>query len=352
MSESNSTTTVTSLDSAETLDDIAEILAGGESEPEAKVSEPTEVEDDTQELEADESQAEDSISDESEIEEDGSWGSALGVDDEKIILDDDGDFKGVSVKVNGETSQVDMNDLITSYQTGKAVTQKSQQLSTDRKQFDTDREAAGQMYQQELTKVQNMAGMLQNQLMAEYNNVNWDQLRISDPAEYAAARQDFATKSEQMQLAGQQIQQQQLQAQDYYNSEVSKNKQAFLANQAEVVLSNNPTWHDDAVMAKDVASMRESAKSYYGLTDEALAGVSSASQVAILQDAIKFRQGSKVADNKLSKPLPKFQKGPRRRRANRGSKLDALTKRAKVSTGMNKKNAETDAIAELLTNGF
>ena len=49
--------------------------------------------------------------------------------------------------------------------------------------------------------------MLQNKLTQEFQSVDWDRLRVTDPAEWAAKQQEFAQRNQELQQAGQMLEQ-------------------------------------------------------------------------------------------------------------------------------------------------
>ena len=50
--------------------------------------------------------------------------------------------------------------------------------------------------------------MLQNKLTQEFQSIDWDRLRVTDPAEWAAKQQEFAQRNQELQQAGQMLGQQ------------------------------------------------------------------------------------------------------------------------------------------------
>jgi hypothetical protein len=121
------------------VDEIAGLLVGEESdkvEPEEASSDDIR-EDETEEQEADEVNE----SEETEQDEDVSWSGVLGVDDDKVVLDEEGNLVGLNVKVDGEVSTVKVADLIAGYQTTQDYTRKTQALSAERKEFEQVRQA-------------------------------------------------------------------------------------------------------------------------------------------------------------------------------------------------------------------
>ena len=106
----------------------------------------------------------------------------LGVDSDKLGLDEDGQIV-VRVKVNGENKEVSLTEAIQGTQYRAANDQKAQELSEQRKTFDTERQAVAAEFTNRLQHIQGVGNMLEQKLMAEYNNTDWAALRAADPAE-------------------------------------------------------------------------------------------------------------------------------------------------------------------------
>jgi len=143
--------------SQDPTDAIAELLTGGSDEDSKSTSKGSAKAEDTEEEKDEEAAAEDDDGkqevEETEEEsaeaddEDVTWASALGVPENRIVTDDEGNLSGVNVKIDGKLATVGMNDLIQSYQTSKSNTQKSQTLSEERKEFEGIRDTAAKTYQ-------------------------------------------------------------------------------------------------------------------------------------------------------------------------------------------------------------
>lgn len=342
-------------------DSIAELLMGGESDakglekeeaaPAAEIDE-EDAEADSEEEETPPEESNEDESDESEEEEEGdeTWESALGVDEGQLSYDEEGNLSGVNVKVNGESSTVAMKDLVIGYQTNKAITAKGQALAEERKVFDAQAGQVAQEYKSKLENVEAMTSFLSDKLVSEFNGVDWDRLRVENPAEYAAARQDFSAQAQQIQEAQQAIKGEKDTAFQVESQKMVQSRNAYLAEENGKMLNNNPAWNNPEARTRDMGAIRNFLTSQYGFTAQDFDQVGDSRIIELAKDAKAFREGVKFAKKKISKPVPKFQKSVGKSRK-RPSKLDKLTKAAKSAEGSNKRVAQSDAIAQLLMGG-
>lgn len=341
-------------------DAIAEVLMGGSSDSSEETVEETnesttEVEQDEEGTEED-SEEEETLAEEStedgddESDGDDTWESVLGVEEGQITFDEAGNLSGVNVKVNGEASTVGMTDLIAGYQNNKANTVKAQTLSEERKAFDAQAGEVANSFKSKLDSVEQMSNFLSEKLVSEFNGIDWDRLRVENPAEYAAARQDYSTRANEMQEAQQAIAAEKQQVGQQQNAKFQQGQREFLSEQRTKMMDNNPGWNNPEVFKKDMDGMKTFLSNQYGFGQQEFDSVSDARLIELVKDAKSFREGTKFAQKKIKKPVPKFQKSVGKSRKPL-SKLDKLTKTAKGASGSNKRVAQADAIAELLSGG-
>ncbi len=293
---------------------------------------------------------EEETTDEDETEE--TWGSALDLNDDSISLDDDGNFKGVITKVDGVTETVSLKDLVSGFQNNKFNTHKSQSLSEEKKLFDEEKIQLTSEYNQRLDSVTSLADYLSKKITGNYEEIDWQQLRIEDPAEYAAKRQDFASQAQELQQLQGALNSERTAQQEEMGKKGLELRQTYLKDEFEKVLVNNPTWRDETVFNSTMTEMKTFLSDSYGFNDNDFATVADSRLFELMKDAKSYRDGKLSTDKKTkNKKVPKFQKSTKRRVAKKTTKLDTLTKRAKASSGDNRRIAETDAVAELLTGG-
>ena len=341
-------------ESADVTDQIADLLAGEEEKDESTEDsneEETQLEASNEEEESnDEATEEESEADLEAIAEgdEQTWESVLGVDEGKLHYDDEGNIAGVNVKVDGESSTIGMNDLIAGYQTNKSVTQRSQAFAEERKTFDSEKEQVEQVYRSKLDTVDMLTQHLEKRLIGDFENINWEQLRNEDPAEYAALRQDYATKASELQNIKTAIQTDSDSQKGEVNTQNQVKQKEYVDGQRAKMIENNPTWQDEAVFTADMNAHKTFLGETYGFTDQEFDTVFDSRIIELMKDAKKYHDGSKVAAQKIKKPVPKFQKS-RGKQKKSASKLDKLTAASKKAHGAQKRELQQSAVAELLT---
>lgn len=371
------TTNSTPAASVDKISQMAQILMGEDEAPAKKAppkkqdgkegstqSASSNVEDESEEGEGEEGEGEldldledegEGESEEEESEEgedqDISWGKALGIDDSKIALSEDGEVLGINVKINGKIDTVPVNELIAGYQTNKSNTNKAQALATERKQFDEARQQAAMEYQRKLDDAQKLTNHLEGNLLREFQGINWEQLRYSNPAEYAALVQDFQMRQAEIERVKEVVASEQNAEQMKLQGQSQAQMNEYLQSQVEKVLEKNPEWAKPEVFKKALGEFETFIEEAYGFTKGDFANIQDARIFEVLKDAKAYREGKKLADKKLTKPVPKFQKSSGKP-ASKPSKLEILTKQARAAKNSSaKRDLQTSAIAELLLNG-
>lgn len=333
MAETNSTEQA----SVNPVDEIANLLIEDEDE---ELEQSDSGSDDT------ESESEGSEEDKAGGSDDVTWASALGVDDSNLELDEEGDLVGIRVKVNGEESVVGVKDLIAGYQTNKYITQKSQVLSHEKKEFDTVRERAASMYVEKLQVADKLVETLKTSLVSDYNRVDWDRLRADNPAEWSALQTEYQNRLQQIEQVTAAIEQERSENMNLHNQMGYQRFQEYVIDQYNRVLAENPEWRNNERMQKDMQELGRGAIELYGITPDEFNALVDARHVRILKDALAYRQGKRALETKHE--APRFQRGGRT--GNQMDKLTKLTLRAKKASGAQQRAYQTDAVAELLMN--
>jgi hypothetical protein len=309
------------------------------------------IDESNEEDEGEEEHNEDEPQEPDEIEEgDLTWAKALGIDEKQLVLDDDGEFAGVKVKVDGKISIVKLPDLIASYQSNKSNTLKSQTLAEDRKQLDEKRVSLLQEYSKKIKDAEALTSYLETSMTEEYQGIDWQSLRYSNPAEYAAMVQDYNLKTAHIKQIKDAILEVNNEENQKFVGESQQKTQQFIQGQVEKAIENNPAWNDAKVMRKALVEMQNFIGEAYGFTSEEFADIKDARILELIKDAHKYRSGVKIADKKLEKKVAKYQK-PIGTSTKKISKLEQLKKAAKQTTGYAQRDAQRDAVTELLFGG-
>lgn len=299
---------------------------------------------DESELEADEADTEEAQAKTPEEEE--SLAQMLGIEESQLSVLDDGSFM-INTKIDGEAGQIPLADVVKISQTEGSLTNRSKAMAEERKSFEAAVAAKATEIQSVLQRNQNLAGLLEQELMSEFEAVDWDNLRQFDPAEWAAKRQEMATKYQRVRTAKELISEEMTEQQAEQTEEQKARTAKFLSKQWDTMIVNNPTWSDKTTYEKDMGAMRDFAHEAYGFSSEDFATVRDARIIEMVKDAMAYRKGAKAGKKKIV-PVPKVQKRGGVRKAQKVSKLDKLTTAARKARGSDKRKLQTDAVAELL----
>ena len=279
-------------------------------------------------------------------DDDQTLAAALGLPEDALEYDDEGNVVFNAV-IDGEATKVKMQDLVKSYQLEGHVNKKSMQLESDRREFETTRDQAYDHLTQKITVANNLIGAVEQQLMGELQGIDWDTLRATDPAEWAATRQYYTERVQWLEQLKTQTgsmqkgltEEQQKAQQDKYN--------AFMQGEVLKMIQDNPAWKDQAVMAKEVGEVGKFLVDKYGFTPEEIANHMDARMMRMVRDAMQFANGKdtlktkKVPDN-----VPKF-RTPGQQNANRRDTTKARQVKAQKEA-IRKSGGSVDAIAASL----
>jgi len=346
-----------------TIDAVADLLL--QEEPTVEVEEEKaahrpnddDLIDDSEGLEVEAAQEsddvdEDETDDSNELETDDDDGlaalaSELGLDADKLTLSEDGEIL-INLKVNGKTEQIDLKEAISGTQFHKANDEKARVLAEERKSFESERQQVAQAYQAQLQQIQGLGEMLQNKLTHDYQSIDWDRLRVTDPAEWSAKKYEFEQRQQELQQAGQMLGSQMRQRQDEQNMMEGQQRQQVIAVEREKMLEANPGWVNEDKMKSDLSEIVEYAKST-GFSDEELSDVIYSRHVDVLKKAMLYDKGQTVASKKV-KQAPKMQRASNGRfvKGGKNGKVNKLIERAQNAKGANKRDAQADAVAALL----
>jgi hypothetical protein len=279
-------------------------------------------------------------------DDDQTLAAALGLPEDALEYDADGNVVFNAI-IDGEKQQVKMQDLVKSYQLEGHVTKKSMKLESDRREFESTRDQAYDHLTQKITVANKLIGAVEQQLMGELQGIDWDTLRATDPAEWAATRQYYTervqwleqmkaqTGSTQNELTAEQQQAQQ----QKYNQ--------FMQGEVQKMIQDNPAWQDQAVMAKEVGEIGQFLATKYGFTPEEIANHMDSRMMRMVRDAMQVAKGKDtLKSKKVPDNVPKF-RSPGQQNASRRDTTKARQVKAQKDA-VRKSGGSPDAIAALL----
>jgi hypothetical protein len=245
----------------------------------------------------------------------------------------------VTVKIDGQEKQVPLSDVIKSFQLEGHVNNKSIELSEARRNFEAEQQAARELVKQQIAQNQQLGNLAQQQLNWEYNQVDWNSLRVTNPAEFAAKMAEFQQRNNQIQGYMQQLtQQQQLEEQQR-----AKESEALVSQERQRMLDAVPAWNDPSTFAKDREQMVRVGREL-GFTDAELGKITDHRQMRILHMAAQYQalQANKPAALKKVREAPAMAKPGTRTNTD-----PSQVKRQQVIERFNKNPRDQDAAAAM-----
>jgi len=348
-----------------TVDQVAELLMADEPtvdeeiKKEERVHRPNDDDlvDDSEELEVEAAQESDDVDydetdDSNEQETDGdedglaALAEELGLDADKLILSEDGDIQ-IRLRVNGKDEVIDLKEAISQTQFSRANDEKARNIAEERKVFEQERKQVAEEYAARLQNVQAMGQMLEQQLLAEYNNVDWEALKASDPARFLVTQQEYQQRQQQLHQAGQQLGEQMRHMQEQQEGRDQAERAQILQQERAAMVESVPEWSDTEVMQKDLAEIVKYGQSV-GFSEDDLSNVIHNRELQVLRKAWLYDMGKTVANKKVNQP-PKMQRASNGRFVkSKGGKVQKLIERAQTAKGANKREAQADAVAAML----
>ena len=315
-----------------------------EPKQEAKAEEPKEEikqnspEPQNEESETDQPQ-EQEISEETESEEEEVSEQDVSQDEEQIDTQEKLEDSTYKVKVAGQELEVTLDELRNGYSRDADYRQKTEELSHQRKQFQSESEKQRQDYSQKLNELNQRLSTAQQDLNAEINSADLDRLYDEDPTE--AARVERKLKKKQDAL-NQSLQQAQAEQKEQFSS--------FLQDQQRKLVSKMPEFSDPAKASSLKANMKSTLNNY-GFNDQEVAQVYDHRIVMLVNDAMKYRSMQNSKPNiakKITKPSKPFSSGVKQGKSEANLKLrrDKFS-RLKKSGSM---KAAQDVFLDMITN--
>jgi len=176
----------------------AEPVAEETPQTEEVVEEP-EKEEPVQEVEATEEPAKEESEDvTSEVElEPAQVAQMLGLEEDALEVDEDGAIQ-VHAKIDGKPAKVSLKDLRHSYELAETHEERLRQLGRERKAFEDESKARLERMANQVQEFGSLMQTLEADYAADFQSVNWDQLRQEDPVEYNAKRLDYEDRKKRL----------------------------------------------------------------------------------------------------------------------------------------------------------
>ena len=204
------------------------------------------------------------------------------------------------ITVNGNNQKVTLNELMRGYSRESDYTKKTMDLSNQRK----DVESMQNNLKKEFEAVKSSRSQYALQLeelsknLKQEENIDWENLYQTDPAEYVKLKADSDRRKETLGLA----QQEQMRIQQEQRSEQEQVYNNYIANERKILAEKLPVYADKNKSAEFTKRLSGFAKES-GYSDQEISMMVDHRAVLLLADAYRYNQlkKTKLSGNKVNK---------------------------------------------------
>jgi len=307
---------------------LLSLMESEEEKPEAEEATPTEEVESTEETQDESLEEEPEEEEESVEEEEESEGSDDEAEEDLLY----------AVTVNGEEVEVSLDELMKGYSRQSDYTKKTQEISEQRKQFQTSAERHEAEMSQIRNERQQYVQTLQNiiegstQSLDKFVDVDWETLKATNPIEYVTKREEYREMQEKIQA----IQHEQVAVQSKQSEDMKQLHAQTLHREHQLMADALPEWGDPKKQHEIGSHIRDYAR-VQGFSDEEIGSLVDHRSLIVLRKAMLYDEmnSSDVKSKKLkNKPrVVRSGKGVSRRddsKRQRTSKMKRLQKSGHV----------------------
>lgn len=346
--------------STETLNEYAEILAGSttptqeEEAVEEVVTEPAQEEEVEQEEEGEqesEDEIEEAATDEEEPEsESEDLTNELPKDLSQLaeaFETDEDSIRNINVATKKDGSNVTLEQVLSNWDISEAVNRKSQEVSQVKTELDKERA----YYNHEMqSKLQEQATVVQalEELYTTQGEAQLEELRETDPAEYAAMKADLGDQRNSLNTIKQQVQQDYAKMQQQQQAEYQRSLQQRLYHERELLIGKAPEFTNPKQFKKESDTI-SSFLTEQGFTKQEQESIVDHRVLLLARDAMRYKTMDATAKPKIKRAVKK----PRNIRSGSAQgkktvKEKSLAKTLATAKTSSDTRVKQDAIAQLL----
>lgn len=200
----------------------------------------------------------------------------------------------VTVKVDGKTTQVPLSELINGYSREAHFTHKSQAFAEQQREWESQKQTVTQSLQQHLQTVTNLVTLAHQELLRDYQGIDWNKLQTEDPIRWSILDRQFQHRNAQIQQAMQQTAAQYQAQQQAQQQELAQR----LPQEEEKMLAAIPQWRDEAKFQADRVVMAQMGQKM-GFTPAELSQILDHRQMLALHYASQFLKLQAQAPQRL-----------------------------------------------------
>jgi hypothetical protein len=187
-----------------------------------------------------------------------------------------------TVKVSGQELKVTLDELKKGYSRDADYRRKTEELSFEKKQFQSETEQQRQDYSKRFTELNQILAFTQQQLNSEISNVDLNKLYEEDPVEATKVERQIRLKKEKMMDAANKLQQEQ-----------QRQLSGYVQEQQKILAEKMPEFNDAQKASTTKNNLRNFLNSY-GFKDAEIGQIYDHRIVMLVNDALKYRNVKNV----------------------------------------------------------
>lgn len=235
------------------------------------------------------------------------------------------------VKVAGQELDVTLDELKSGYSRDADYRRKTEELSVQRQQFQSEAEKQRQDYSNKLNELNQLMSLAQNQLNAEIASADLERLYEEDPTEALKLERKLKQKQEKF-----------AEAVNKTRAEQQKQLQEIIKLQENELVKKLPEFSDNE-KSKQLKSQMRNYLNSYGFKDQEISQIYDHRIVMLVNDAMKYRNMQKLKPNlasKIAKPGKVLTSGMKKDKSDvafekRKEKLNRLRKSGHIKDATN-----------------
>jgi len=204
------------------------------------------------------------------------------------------------ITVNGNNQKVNLTELMKGYSRESDYTKKTMDLSNQRKDVESMQENLKKEFEAVKSSRNQYAEQLKvlSQNLKQEENIDWENLYQTDPAEYVKLKADSDRRKETLGLA----QQEQMRIQQEQRSEQEQVYNNYISNERKILAEKLPVYADKDKGAEFTKRLSSFAKES-GYSDQEISMMVDHRAVLLLADAYRYNQlkKTKLSGNKVNK---------------------------------------------------
>lgn len=253
----------------------------------------------------DDNESADVTSEEVEIDS-STLASLLGIDESDIKIGEDGSplFKA---KVDGKEQEISFNSLLRSYRLQQHVDEKAKEVNSQKEAVAAEVKQLRDNYQVAIQQAALMITAQEEELIAEFNSVDWDKVKESNPNQYIIKRDEYKERFNKLQSKRMSLGEKWDADQQKANAEISERLNNQLSKEAELIVEKIPEWKDSETAKREALEIKAYAISQ-GFSEKELSTLIDHRAWVMLRKANLYDQLSNKTNTTVKKitTLPKI----------------------------------------------